>query len=106
MLAEFWIILGMFAVTFGVRYPVLAYVSRITLPPLVRAALKYVPPAVLAAITVPAVVIPDGTDIELSLSNAYLLAGIIAAAVSYRTKNLLWTILIGMAVFLGLRALL
>ena len=98
-------ILGMFAVTFGVRYPVLAFVSRINLPPLVRKALKYVPPAVLAAITVPAVLIPGGDTLDLSYSNTYLLAGIVAAVVSYRTKNLLWTILIGMAVFLVLRAL-
>lgn len=102
---EFWMILGMFAVTFGVRYPVLAFVSRIELPPLVRRALKYVPPTVLAAIVVPAVLIPDGIHPQLSLTSPHVLGAIAAAAVAYRTRNLLWTISIGMGVFLAARLL-
>ena len=48
------------------------------------------------AIIVPAVLMPDGT-IDLSYTNSYLVAAIIAALVSWRTNNLLLTIVVGMA---------
>lgn len=100
---EALMILGMFAVTFGVRYTVLAFASRAPLPDIIRRSLKFVPGAVLSAIVFPAVLMPQGGAPDLSLSNTYLLAGIAAALVSARTKNLLATILIGMTVFIGLR---
>ena len=101
---ELLLIIGMTAVTFGVRYPVLALVGRLQLPYRVIRALRYVPVAVLTAITVPAMLMPDG-EIALRPENAYLVAGIVAVLVSWRTKNLLLTILIGMGAFLLWRAL-
>ena len=95
---EFLLILGMFVVTFGVRYPVLSYISRIQLPDIVTQALKYVPPAVLTAIIVPDILIPNGKSISIHLNNAPLFASIIAITVSWRTRNLLLTILTGMGV--------
>ena len=97
---EILMVVGMMAVTFGVRYPVLALVSRLSLPPAVLDALKFIPPAVLTAIVVPAVLMPEG-QVNLRLNNAYLIAGIAAALISWRTKNLLFTIILGMAIFLG-----
>jgi branched-subunit amino acid transport protein len=93
------LVLGMMTVTFGVRYPVLAVAGRIQLPESVMTALKYVPPAVLTAIIVPAALMPDG-GLDLRPDNAYLIGAVVAVLVSWRTKNLLWTIIIGMAVFL------
>jgi len=93
---EFLLILGMFLVTFGVRYPVLTLVSRVQLPEILESGLKYVPPAVLTAIIVPAVLLPEGDKISVSLANAPLYAGIMAVLVAWRTKNLLLTILTGM----------
>jgi branched-subunit amino acid transport protein len=101
---EWLLIAGMAAVTFLVRYPVLVLVGKIPLPGPVFRALRYVPPAVLAAIILPAVVMPEGTA-DLSPSNAYLAAGIASALVAWRSKNLLLTIVVGMAVVLGWRAL-
>jgi branched-subunit amino acid transport protein len=101
---EFWMILGMFAVTFGVRYPVLAFVSRVTLPPMVERALRYVPAAVLSAIVAPSVIIGRDGAPDFSLSNAALIASLAAVLVSWRTKNLLLTIIAGMGVFLAWRA--
>ena len=95
---EFLLILGMFLVTFGVRYPVLALVSRIQLPGILESGLKYVPPAVLTAIIVPTVLLPEGDKISIRLTNAPLYAGITAVFVAWRTKNLLLTILTGMGV--------
>ena len=96
---EVLIIFGMMVVTFGVRYPVLAIVGRVDLPEPVLRALKYVPVAVLTAIIAPAVLIQED-KIDLMPDNAYLIGAIVAIIVSWRTKNLLATIVIGMAVFL------
>ncbi|MBC7870471.1 MAG: AzlD domain-containing protein [Chitinophagaceae bacterium] len=101
---EALLILGMMIVTFGVRYPVLALVGRIELPEPVIRALRYVPPAVLTAIIVPAVLLRDG-QIALTLDNAYLIGAIAAIGVAWRTRNLLWAIVLGMGVFLLWRVL-
>ena len=100
---EVLMIAGMFAVTFSVRYPVLAFVSRIELPELLTRSLKYVPAAVLSAIIAPAVLMPDGQQLEIHWQNAYLIGALVALVVAWRTKNLLATILIGMTAFLAWR---
>jgi branched-subunit amino acid transport protein len=97
---EALLIVGMALVTFLVRYPVLALVGKIPLPERVFQALRYVPPAVLSAIIVPAVLLPDGDSLLLGLENRRLVAALVAALVAWRTKNLLLTIIIGMAVLL------
>jgi branched-subunit amino acid transport protein len=98
------IVSGMALVTFLVRYPLLVLVGKITLPEVVRRALRYVPLAVLAAIITPAIFMPAG-EIDLAPTSAPLMAGLIAILVAWRTKNLLLTILIGMAALLIWRAL-
>ena len=95
---EFWLILGMMAVTFGVRYPSLALVGKFDLPESIRRALRYVPVAVLTAITVPYMLYRD-TGFSVGYTNSYLVAGIVAVLVSWRTKNLLLTIGVGLVFF-------
>jgi branched-subunit amino acid transport protein len=90
---------GMAAVTLAIRYPVLALVGKIDLPPLMLRALRFVPTAVLTAIIVPNVLIPDGVHFSFRWDNANLIAAIVAALVSWRTKSLLLTIIAGMASF-------
>lgn len=94
---EFALIFGMALVTFAIRYPVLALVGKIPLPERMLQALRYVPPAVLAAIIVPAVLIPEGTALAITPQNARLAAALAAIIVAWRTKNLLLTIIVGMA---------
>ncbi len=101
---ELLLVAGMAAVTFAVRYPVLVLVGKIPLPEGVFHALRHVPPAVLTAIIVPSVLMPQGT-VDVSPTNAYLVAGIVSALVAWRSKSLLLTIIIGMAVVLAWRAL-
>jgi branched-subunit amino acid transport protein len=101
---EALMIAGMALVTFGIRYPMLVLVGRVALPPMVADALRFVPVAVLAAICVPAVLMPRET-LWLGLDNAWLVAGVLTVLVSWRTKNLLATIVIGMGVFLLLRVI-
>lgn len=102
---ELLLIFGMMVVTFGVRYPVLALVGRLELPDIVVRGLRYVPPVVLTAITVPAVLMPKGT-LEIGLQNTHLIAGVAAVLIAWRSKNLLATIVIGMILFLLLRTIL
>jgi len=58
-------------------------------------ALRYVPPAVITAIVVPAIVY-GGPDGGFSLHNARLLAGVIAAVVAWTTRSVLATLGLGM----------
>jgi branched-subunit amino acid transport protein len=102
---EILLIAGMMAVTFGVRYLPLLFAGRIQLPERALRALRYVPVAVLTAIIVPAALMPQGT-IDLRLQNAWLWAAIGTAGIAWRTRNLLYTIAGGMALFVIWRVLL
>jgi branched-subunit amino acid transport protein len=93
---ELLLIAGMTLVTFGVRYPVLALVSRMPLPRALLDALKFIPPAVLTALILPALLAPDGR-LQVSPANDALVAGSIAAVVAWRSQNLLLTLATGMA---------
>jgi len=95
---EFFLILGMMLVTFSTRYPVMLLLSRRPLPETFKQALGYVPPVVLSAIVVPEVFAPDG-QVQVALSNNALVASLVAILISWRTKNLLATIIVGMAVY-------
>lgn len=100
---EIWLlILGMLAITFATRYSLFAW-PDLRFPPLVLQALHYVPSAVLTAIVVPGMLLPDGENLALRLDNAYLLAGIGTIVISALTRNLLATIGGGLALFFLLR---
>ena len=98
--SEFYLIGAMAIITFLIRYPLLAFSSRIKLPPQIIEALEYLPPAILTAIVVPAVLMPTGDKILLSYTNAKLIGAIAAILIGWRTKNLLATIIGGMLAFL------
>lgn len=100
---EVLLIAGMGAVTMATRIPLLMLLSRRNLPPALESALKYVPPAVLSAIILPIVFMPSG-ELDLSTGNASLVASLVAVIVAWRTRNLLLTIILGMAALLIWRA--
>ena len=102
---EALIIVGMALVTLAVRYPALALAGRLTLPAGLLRALNYVPPVVLTAIIVPAVLFQHD-QLQISPTNSALIAALVAVFVAWRSRNLLLTIVIGMAVFLAWRWLL
>ena len=101
---EILLIAGMLAVTFSVRYLPLVLAGRTRLPRLLEAALRFVPVAVLTAITVPAVLMPAGS-MELGLDNPYLFGCAAAILIAWRSRKLLPTVIGGMAVFLLWRLL-
>lgn len=95
---ELWITLfGMTLIAFALRYVPLVMLERFSLPPSLQQALRYVPAATLAGLVFPALLAPKG-QWALGLDNERLLAGMVAAAVAWRFKNILLTLLVGMAV--------
>ncbi len=100
-LYEIYMVAGMSLVTFGIRYIMFPISGRFQFPKLFEQGLSYVPPVVLTAIIVPAVLMPTGDILNLKLSNPYLIGAIAACIVGGLFKNLLLTIVVSMAVFLG-----
>ena len=88
-----FIIIGL--LTYAIRLSFILFFSRMDIPSLLQRAFRFVPVAVLSAIIIPALFLPKGV-LALSLTNARLLAGIIAIGVAWKTKNVLLTLVIGM----------
>ena len=89
-LNEFYMVAGMALVTFGIRYIMFPISGRFQFPELFNRGLKYVPPAVLTAIIVPSVLMPDGNTLNLKLTNPYLVGAIAACVIGGLFKNLLF----------------
>ena len=96
---EILLISGMFLVTFLVRYLPFAFAGRLVLPKVAQRILRFVPPAVLSAIVVPAVLFPRGGSMQADWSNPYLVGAMAAAGAGFWKQNLLLTLSIGMGVF-------
>ncbi len=103
MSAREWVLVGgMTLVTFLIRYSFFALGERLRFPPLARRALRFVPAAVLTAITVPMVLVPDGTHWQLPWRNPWLAGALVSGWIAWRFNHLLGAIGAGMAVyFLG-----
>jgi branched-subunit amino acid transport protein len=86
-------------ITYGIRLSFILLFSRQAIPPRLQKALRFVPPAVLSAIIFPELLMPGG-QIDLSFSNVRLLAGLLAILVAWLTRNVLLTLLSGMAALL------
>ena len=99
------IILGMGVVTYAIRLLPMMLLGCVEGRPLMRRALRFVPPAVLSALIFPELFLPGGT-LDLSLGNPRLLAGALAALIAWRTKNALLAIAVGMMALWILQAVL
>lgn len=91
--------------TFGMRLSFIYLFGRLHVPDTVRRSLRFVPPAVLSALVLPALLMPSG-QLDLGLENHRWLAGLIAILVAWRTRSILLTILAGMLALLLLQFLL
>lgn len=98
------IILAGGALTYLTRLSFILLADRREFPHWFLRLLRYVPPAVLAAIIFPELLLPGGR-LELSPGNLRLLAGLAAALVAWRTRSALLTIATGMAVLVLLQIL-
>ena len=88
--------------TFVMRYSFIYLFGRFEIPESIKKALRFVPPAVFSAIILPELLY-HSDRLEFSFGNERLLAGILAAASAWLTKNTLLTILVGMSALLILQ---
>lgn len=91
-------------ITFGIRFSLIYLFGKLHIPETMRKALHYVPPAVLSAIIFPELFMNDG-KLYLAPDNYRLLAGLVAVAVAWLSKNTLVTIVAGMMALLLLQFL-
>lgn len=100
-----FVVLAAAAGTYALRVSFIALFGRLDgVPPRVERVLSYVPPAVLAALVLPELVLSDGA-LAVSFGNDRLLAGAIAAVVAWRTEDMLATVAVGMGVLYALSLL-
>jgi branched-subunit amino acid transport protein len=88
--------------TFLIRYSFIGSAGRISAPPWFKRTLRFVPIAALTALIWPDMLMPTG-QLDISLANPRLIAGLIAALVAWRSGNIFLTIGIGMVVLWGLQ---
>lgn len=81
--------------TYATRLSFFVIFGRRGVPERLARPLRYIPPAVFSAIVFPELLMPGG-QLDLSLGNLRLVAGLLAALVAWRTRNIVLTILAGM----------
>jgi len=82
--------------TFAMRFVFIGLFGKVSVPPTLERGLRYIAPAVLAALTLPAVISPGAT---FDPWNAFVPAAIIGGVAAWATKS------IGAAILFGLPAL-
>ncbi|HEY0638097.1 MAG TPA: ABC transporter substrate-binding protein [Pseudonocardiaceae bacterium] len=93
------LILGMGLACFAPRYLPLVLFGERDFPKAWQTALGYIPPAVLAAVVVPSVLMPTGVRLDLDWTNPYLLAGVFTFALGLLVKRFLLVSTVGVTVF-------
>jgi len=96
------LIIGMTVLTFFTRFASAIILRRVNVSEKWNALMTYVPIAVFTTIIVPALLTPR-EKLDVSIQNEYLIAGLISLLFAYKTKNLVGTVIIGIAVILFLR---
>lgn len=85
-------------ITFGIRLFFILAHGRLSMPGWFQHALRFVPAAVLTAVLMPEL-ITWNNKIDLTWQNPQILAGIVATLVAWRTRNVVLTLLSGLACF-------
>lgn len=89
--------------TYAMRASFLVFAHRLAdVPPGVQRLLRQIPPAALAAIVVPALLSPEG---QLDLWQPRFLAGVVAALVAWKTRNIALTLAVGLGIVMLIEAL-
>ena len=89
------VIAGVALVTFLLRASFIVFADPHRFPHAFRQALTFVPPAVLAAIVAPGLLMPDGV-FDPTLANPRWIAGLLALAVAARTRHPLAAVVVGL----------
>ena len=100
-----WVVVVVIGIgTYLMRLSFVAVFGRFGVPVWLESPLRYVAPAVLAALVAPAVLAP-AEAIDLTTANPRVYAAMIAILVALRTKSVAWTIVAGMTSLWVLQAL-
>ena len=100
-----WLMIGLIGLgTYLMRLSFVGLVGARGLPVGVQQVLKYVAPAVFAAIIAPAVILVDGAVTVAPDANPRLLAAVAAGLVAWRSRSVTATIGAGMAILWILQA--
>lgn len=91
---------GTFAFRFSFIY-LFEHIDEVPAP--ARRALRFVAPAVLAALVAPSLLVVDGSIAVVG--NDRLLAGLVGAVVAWRTESIIWTMVAGVGVLVLLQQL-
>lgn len=91
----FWTIVGMAIVTYLPRLLPTLFLSGRTLRPVIASWLRLVPPAVLAAMLVPSLLVRENS-VELGFDNLFFWAALVAFPVAWKWNSLFATVLVGM----------
>ena len=81
--------------TFMMRLSFIWLFGRLELPGWLLRALSYVPVAVFCAIIFPEVLAPTGI-LNLAWSNPRLPAALVASLVAWKTRSVVWVVVVGM----------
>jgi branched-subunit amino acid transport protein len=92
----FWTIVGMAVVTYLPRLLPTLFLSGKTLRPIFASWLRLIPPAVLAAMLVPSLLVRENS-INLTFDNLFFWAALIAFFVAWKWNSLCITVLVGMS---------
>lgn len=91
-----WVlIISLSLLTFLLRGSFLLFGTKLELPKSFDRIFRYIPAAILAALVGPAFVKNNGA-LDYSFTNPFLLAGLIAIVIAWRTKSILITLIAGM----------
>lgn len=101
---EIWAVIGALSVaTAATRSSFWLVGHHITIPKRVQEVLRYAPACALAAIIAPDLLLGNAGQLQLTVTNPKLLAGLAAVLFYLIRRNMLQTIVFGMLVFTGLR---
>lgn len=89
-------ILGMTLVTYIPRFLPVAVLSRLEIPEIVVAWLRYIPAAILASLLFPGILVKE-KELFINLQNTYLMAALPTFIVAVYKRNIFLTVIAGMA---------
>lgn len=103
-MSDLWLTIVLAGVgTYAIRLSFLGVAHRMAdPPPAVQRVLRMIPPAVLAALVLPAFVRPEG---QFDLTQPEFVAGAVATIVAFATRNVLVTLAVGMGLLVILENL-
>ena len=101
-----WAIVGVIGIgTYLLRFSFIGVLGTRPMPVWAQRPLKYVAPAVLAALVAPAVLLVDGSADITPLGNPRFVAAVGAGLIAWRLKNVAAVIVVGMSLLWLMQAL-